>query len=88
MRHGRDERSPPKLELQAAGGGFRLSGIKQLVPYASAAQVLLVSTVTEEGEVAIVAIDTDDAGITLTRNQTLGADPLFEVKFEAVPVTN
>lgn len=85
---GRDERTPPRLLLQAGESGLQLSGIKQLVPYASVAQVLLVSTSTTDGEMAIVAIDGDSPGLEVRRNRTLGADPLFEVRFDAVTVTD
>ena len=56
------------------------------MPYASAAQVLLVSTATTQGETAIVALDRDAPGLTIRRNKTLGADPLFEVRFDDVAV--
>lgn len=85
---GRDERTPPRLLLQEGGNSLRLSGIKQLVPYASIARVLLVSTSTADGQTAIVAIDRESPGLTLRRNQTLGADPLFEVRFSDVTVAD
>ena len=85
---GRDERSQPSLPLQGGENGLRLSGIKQLVPYASIARVLLVSTSTADGETAILAIDRESPGLTFRRNQTLGADPLFEVRFDDVRVSD
>ena len=85
---GRDERTPPRLLLQQAEKGLQLSGTKQLVPYASVARVLLVSTSTTEGETAIVAIESDSPGLTIRRNRTLGADPLFEVRFKDVTVAD
>ena len=84
----RDERTQPKLLLQEGDNGLRFSGTKQLVPYASAAQVLLASTATAQGETAIVAIDRDAPGLTIRRNRTLGADPLFEVRFDDIAVAN
>ena len=83
---GRDERTVPKLRLQETEGGLQISGVKQLVPYASVARVLLVSTLTPEGDTAVVAVDQDSPGVSMTRNQTLGADPLFEVRFDNVSV--
>ena len=85
---GRDERSEPKLCLEEVEGNLRLSGVKQLVPYASVARVLLVSSSTPEGETAIVAVDRESSGLSMRRNQTLGADPLFEVRFEDVLVSD
>ena len=85
---GRDERTQPRLLLQEGESGLRLSGIKQLVPYASIARVLLVSTSTADGETALLAIDRESSGLTFRRNQTLGADPLFEVRFNNVGVTD
>ena len=84
----RDERSSPRLQLQAGENGLRIEGTKQLVPYASVARVLLVSTLTQDGESAIVAVDRESPGITMRRNQTLGADPLFEVRFEDVAIAD
>lgn len=85
---GRDERSQPALLLQETANGLQLTGIKQLVPYASAAQVLLVTTSTNDGDTAIVAIDRESEGISIERNRTLGADPLFEVRFDDVAVAD
>ena len=85
---GRDERSQPRLLLREGEGGLQLSGVKQLVPYASVARMLLVTASTADGETAIVAIDGDSPGLSIRRNQTLGADPLFEVRFDAVAVTD
>ena len=85
---GRDERSQPRLLLREGEGGLQLSGVKQLVPYASVARMLLVTASTADGETAIVAIDGDSPGLSMRRNQTLGADPLFEVRFEDVTASN
>ena len=83
----RDERSKPKLPLDNAGTGrYTLTGAKVLVPYAASANTFLVSAVTDVGETALVAIDTGREGISLQRNQTLGADPLFEVRFDGVVI--
>ena len=84
---GRDERTQPKLQLQPGERSLQISGVKQLVPYASVARVLLVSTLTTEGETAIVTVDRETPGVAMRRNQTLGADPLFEVRFDNVVIT-
>lgn len=85
---GRDERSRPGVLLEEGEPGATLTGVKQLVPYASVARAFLVTTSTNEGETAIVAVHGGTEGVSITRNQTLGADPLFGVRFDDVAVAD
>ena len=82
----RDERAIPSMELQESSGSVSLSGSKLLVPYASVADVLLVSARGSQGEPAIVAVDTSIGGLEFNRHSTLGGDPLFQVMFSDVVV--
>lgn len=82
----RDERSTPRARLETTGAGGVLSGSKIMVPYASAAQFLLVSAVNDSGELVIVAIDGNADGVSHDRHTTTGAHPLFSVKLDGVDV--
>ncbi len=83
---GRDERSASSSILSSADARGVLSGAKAMVPYASVAQVLLVSATTTDGEAAVAAVDTDAEGVSWRRHGTLGGDPLFHVEFDDVAV--
>lgn len=83
---GRDERTPPKLVVNRTSGGITVSGVKLLVPYASAADVFLVSLSDGQGELVIGAVDGAAAGVTAMRHRTTGGDPLFRVQFDGVEV--
>lgn len=83
----RDERSTPKSRFETNGAGGVLSGSKIMVPYASAAQFLLVSAVNDSGELVIVAIDGDADGVSHDRHTATGAHPLFSVNLDAVAVS-
>lgn len=85
---GRDERSPATLLLQEGNEQSRLAGGKQLVPYASIAKELLVSAITADSEPAIVVVPADADGLSIARHQTLGGDPLFNLRFSDVVISN
>lgn len=82
----RDERSTPKAQLHTNDAGGVISGTKLMVPYASAASLLLVSAVNESGEMALVAIDREAEGVSMTRHVTTGGHPLFSVTFDNVAI--
>lgn len=83
----RDERSTPKARIESNGADGVLSGSKIMVPYASAAQLLLVSAIDDNAELVIVAIDGDADGVSHERHVTTGAHPLFNVKLDQVAVS-
>ncbi len=66
--------------LRAEDGG-RLTGTKTFVPFASEADLLLV---TVEGP-SVVVVERGAAGLEWERLATLGGDPLYEVRFASVP---
>lgn len=82
----RDDRSAPSSVLTEADDGVSVSGAKVLVPFAHAAQVLLVSVTTPNGDPAVVAIDADADGASRTRHDATGGVPLFLVEFDDVTV--
>ena len=72
-----------KLRLPINSDG-QLSGKKILVPFAGAADTLLVTAVTDDGGTAIVAVNTKADGVAITRHHTAIGVPLFSVEFKDV----
>ena len=74
------------LRAEAADGGFRLSGTKRHVPFASAADRLLVLARTGEApaEVNLFLVDPRSSGVTLTQQHTLASDTQYRVDFADV----
>lgn len=84
----RSERALSSMILQESSGPYKLNGSKQIVPFATVAEVLLVTVSTAGGEPAIVAVDTDIDGLSYTRHKaSLSGDPVFQVQFNNVSVT-
>ena len=83
---GRDEWSPPSCAFAPTPGGGAISGTKALVPFAEAASELLVSLSDQNGELLLVRVAADAHGLTMTRHQTLGANPLTKVAFDNVSI--
>lgn len=79
---GRNEWDAVRLPINAEG---RLSGKKILVSFASAADALLVTAVTPEGDTAIVAVDPNSEGVSITRHHAKVGVPLFAIEFDDAP---
>ena len=80
---GRNEWDEVRLPIDAEG---QLSGKKILVPFASAADALLVTAVTPNGDTALVVVDPDSEGVSITRHHAKVGVPLFAVEFSDVLV--
>ncbi|MGE0701927.1 MAG: acyl-CoA dehydrogenase family protein [Hyphomicrobiaceae bacterium] len=82
------------VELAAApsgGGGYTLNGTKLLVPYAAAADWLLVPARTGAGTsgsdgISLLLVSTKSRGLALSRMRTISGLPLFAADFAAVEV--
>lgn len=79
---GGDEWAAPALEPARHGGGWHLSGAKELVAYAEVADVLLVSVRLGPGGVGLVAVEPGRPGVGLQRQHALGGDPLYRVELD------
>jgi alkylation response protein AidB-like acyl-CoA dehydrogenase len=83
---------PAGVQLRAVrdGNGWRLSGTKAHVPFAAAAQWLLVLARTGPGvdpaDLIAVLVATTAPGVGLDQQQTIAADAQFSVTFEEVRV--
>lgn len=76
---------PPGAQTRASsqGPGYRLWGTKLFVPYAAAANYLIVSVATPSRS-ALFLVATNAPGLTLTPLLTTAADHQYEVRLEGV----
>ncbi|MGN6473593.1 MAG: acyl-CoA dehydrogenase family protein [Mycobacteriales bacterium] len=84
--------APSGIQLKAArdGDGWRLSGAKRHVPFAQAANQMIVLARTDDGRdeagVIAVLVDTTAPGVTLTQQLTVASDAQFRIDFDGVTV--
>jgi len=78
-----------QMKAEASGDGFKLSGTKLHVGYASAATRLLVLARTGTGEtgVDLFLVDPQAEGVKLSQQMTLAADTQYRVDFDGVKVS-
>lgn len=81
--------APAGVRLRAVpdADGFRLTGTKRHVPFASAAERLLVLARTgdEDGDVDLFLVDPHAGGVRLTQQQTISGDNQYRVDFDGTP---
>jgi alkylation response protein AidB-like acyl-CoA dehydrogenase len=74
-----------RADADSDGGGWRLTGTKRHVQFASAADRLLVLARTDDGP-SYFLVDPHRDGVTLTQQQTIASDTQYRVDFDAVAV--
>jgi len=72
-----------QLAASADGDGWRLDGVKRHVPFAAAADRLLVLARTTEGP-SLFLVDPTTPGVTLTQLMTISSDTQYRIDFEGV----
>jgi alkylation response protein AidB-like acyl-CoA dehydrogenase len=81
---------PIGVQVAAAreGSGYRLSGVKRFVPFASAATrlVVLARSGPRERDIDLLLVDPNAAGVKLTQQLTLGSDTSYKVELSDVRV--
>jgi alkylation response protein AidB-like acyl-CoA dehydrogenase len=81
---------PNGVQLRAVpeGAGWRLSGTKDLVPFASAATLLVVLARTgdEPGDVDLFMVDPAAPGVELTQRFTVASDTAYRIGLDQVRV--
>jgi len=72
------------LGVQTRAEGGRLTGVKRHVPYAAAADLLLVLARTGDGEddIDLFLVDRDAEGVTLTQQFTIASDTQYRVDLD------
>jgi len=80
-----------QLVAQPDGDGWQLTGTKRHVPFAGAADQLLVlarveGTGDSDDGVILLLVDPNTIGVTLTQQMTIASDTQYRVDFAGVPV--
>jgi len=81
---------PAGVQLRAVpdGAGYRLTGIKRHVPFASSAAALVVLARTGDGpaDVDLFVVDPSADGVTMEQQLSVASDTQYRVTFDAVAV--
>jgi alkylation response protein AidB-like acyl-CoA dehydrogenase len=80
---GSDSRSPQCI-AERDSSGWRLSGLKVVVPMAHEASAVLVPARTKDGAVGVFLVDPKAAGVELQREQTMNWEALFRMELDGV----
>ena len=75
-----------QLTATADGDGWRLDGVKRHVPFAKAADRLLVLARTPSSQPSLFLVDPNAPGVRLTQLMTISSDTQYRVDFEGVQV--
>jgi alkylation response protein AidB-like acyl-CoA dehydrogenase len=75
-----------RAEAEPGGGGWRLSGVKRHVAFASSADRLLALARVHDGAdgVALFLVDPSAAGVAIGQQRTISSDTQYRVDFENV----
>lgn len=84
---GRSDPASPATIARRDGSGWRLYGVKDLVPAAQIADAIVVPAVTDDGAVDLFVVDAHDAGVTVTPVPTTGGQPHADVTFDGASVS-
>jgi alkylation response protein AidB-like acyl-CoA dehydrogenase len=82
---GSSDVADPATTAAADGDGWRLHGVKRLVPAAHVAQRILVPAATPDGP-CLFLVDPKAGGVELTRQEITHCEPVFEMKLSGVSV--
>ncbi len=82
---GEDPARPSRTTARAEGDGYRVSGAKQCVPFASTAHRVLVSAATDDG-VVVLLIDPEVAGVRCIEQRYTTYETQFELILDSVEV--
>ena len=83
---GRDDPRTPTTTAQGDGDGFRLTGRKSGVPFASSARRILVPASCPDGRVVIALVEPGSAGVTVRPQTTTHGQPQGELQLTDVAV--
>ena len=76
---GRSDPAAPRTTAQADGAGWRLTGVKELVPAAQVASAIVVSATADDGP-GLFVVETDDSGVNVTPATTTNGEPFADVE--------
>ncbi len=77
----------PATTATRTGDGWRIDGVKTMVPGAAAADIVLVSARTGDGGIGVFVVSGNAPGVTSERQQVMNHEPCFELRFDGAPAT-
>jgi alkylation response protein AidB-like acyl-CoA dehydrogenase len=83
---GRSDPAAPVTIARRDGSGWRLDGIKDLVPAAQIADAIVVPATTDDGEVGLFVVDARDEGMHVAPVATTGGQPHADITLDGVSV--
>jgi alkylation response protein AidB-like acyl-CoA dehydrogenase len=84
---GRSDVTAPVTTARTDGAGWRLDGVKELVPAGQIADTLLVSATTDDGHVGLFVLDAHAPGVTVTPVETTGGQPYADITLDDAGVS-
>lgn len=85
---GRTDPTMPLTTARRDATGWRLDGVKELVPAAQLADALVVSANTDDGDVGLFVLDARTSGVAITPVATTGAQPHADVVLDGAAVSD
>ncbi|WP_319453307.1 MULTISPECIES: acyl-CoA dehydrogenase family protein [unclassified Mycobacterium] len=85
---GRTDPSAPATTARRDGAGWRLHGIKELVPAAQLADAILIPAATEDGAVGLFLLDAATAGVEVQPVTTTHFEPHADVIIDGAVVSS
>jgi alkylation response protein AidB-like acyl-CoA dehydrogenase len=76
---GRSDPTTPSTTASRDGGRWRISGAKELVPAGQLVNTVLIPAATDQGDVRVFLIDTDDGGVEVRPVDTTNHEPHADV---------
>jgi 3-oxocholest-4-en-26-oyl-CoA dehydrogenase beta subunit len=76
----------PQTKATMAAGGYNLSGVKVMVPFAHVAKRILIPAQVEGKGIALFLLDPKAPGVTLERGTHTNGEPVFEIQMKEAHV--
>ena len=76
---GRSDPTTPSTTAHRDGDGWRITGVKELVPAAQLANTMLIPAVTDAGDFSLFLVNTDDRGVEVRPVETTNREPHADV---------
>lgn len=83
----RSDFAAPTTTARRDGAGWRLDGVKELVPAGQIADAVIVSAVTDDGRESLFVVDVRTPGVDAVAVATTGAQPHADITFDGVSVS-
>lgn len=84
---GRSDVTVPTTTARRDQAGWRLDGIKELVPAGQIADALVVSAATDDGDVGLFVLDARAPGVDIASVATTGGQPHADVTFDGAVIS-